>query len=84
MTEGYTLNDILLTVYTIQIIVAPYEIKKKCYLLRSYLVDAGRMFLLMVEQVFLPMEEVSSMHNADTRGTVRERGGQRAEKNFYV
>ena len=30
-----------------------YKIKKECYLLRTCLVDAGRMLLFMVEQVFL-------------------------------
>ena len=37
------------------VIVAPYKIKKECYLLRSCL-DAGKILLFMVEQVFLPME----------------------------
>ena len=36
------------------VIVAPYKIKKECYLLRSCL-DAGKILLFMVEQVFLPM-----------------------------
>ena len=62
----------------------PHKIKKECYLLRSCLVDAGRMLLFMAEQVFLLMGEVWSMHNADTQCTEGERGGQRAEKNFYV
>ena len=53
---------------------APYKIKKECYLLRSCLVDAGRMLLSMVEQVFLPTE-VWLMHSADTQYTVWERGG---------
>ena len=35
-----------------------YKIKKECYLLRSCLVDAGRMLLFMVKQVFLLMGEV--------------------------
>ena len=41
------------------------------------------MLLFILEQVFLPMGEVWSMYNADTQGTLRERGGLRAE-NFYV
>ena len=51
--------------------------------LRSCLVYAGRMLLLMVEQVFLPMGEVWSMPDAKTQCTVGERGGQKAEKNFF-
>ena len=39
-----------------------YKIKKECYLLRSCLVDAGRILLFMVEQVFLTMGEAWSMH----------------------
>ena len=44
----------------------PYKIKKECYLLRSCLVNARRMLLFMVEQVFLPVEEVwlIQIHNA--------------------
>ena len=43
--EGYILNDVLLTVYTIQICryrlvghVTPFKIKKECYLQRVILV----------------------------------------------
>ena len=51
----------------------PYKVKTECYLLRSCLVDARRMLLLMVEQVFLPIEEVWSIqiHSAQEEG---ERG----------
>ena len=38
----------------------------------------------MVEQILLPVGEVWSMPNADTQGTVGEKGGQRVKKNFYV
>ena len=53
--------------------VTPYKIKKERYHLRSCLVDAGRKFLFMVEQVFLLMGEgeVWSVPNADTQCTVR-------------
>ena len=47
---------------------APYKIKKECYLLRSCLGDAKRMFLFMVEQVFLLMRKfggcIMQIHNA--------------------
>ena len=33
----------------------PYKIQKECYLLKSCLGDAGRMLLIMAEQVFLLM-----------------------------
>ena len=63
--------------------VTPYKSKKERYLLRSRLVDARRMLLFMVGQVFLLMGKVWSMHDADTLCTVAgERRGQRAEKNF--
>ena len=55
----------------------PYKMEKECYLLRSCLVDAGRMLLFMVELVFLPMGEVWLIHNADTQCTV---GGERRTK----
>ena len=63
---------------------APYKIKNECYLLRSCLVDAGRMLPFMVEQVFLPMEEAWLIHSTDTQFTVWERGGQRAEKKKFM
>ena len=63
----------------LRVTMAPYKIKKECYLLRSCLVDAGRMLLSMVEQVFLPTE-VWLMHSADTQYTVWERGGWRTKK----
>ena len=48
-------------------------------------VDAGRMWLFIVEQPFLLMRKVWSMHNANIQGTVEgQRGGQGAEKNFYM
>ena len=50
--------------------------------LRSHLLGAGRMFLLMAEQVFPLMGEVWSVYNADTQCRVGEREGQRAEENF--
>ena len=33
--------------------VTPYKIRKECHLLRSCLVDARKMLLFMVEQVFI-------------------------------
>ena len=59
-TEGCTSSDVL-WVYVIQICIivvgymTPYKIQKECYLLKSCLGDAGRMLLIMAEQVFLPM-----------------------------
>ena len=52
----------------------PYKIKKERYLLRSCLVDAGRMLLFTADQVFLLMVEVWLMHDADMQHTV---GGER-------
>ena len=54
----------------------PYKIKKECHLLRSCLVDARRMLLFMVEQVFLPIEEVWSIqiHNAQGEEERRPKG----------
>ena len=46
---------------------APYKIKKKCYLY-SCLADARRMWLF--EQIFLPVGEVWLMHTSDMRCTV--------------
>ena len=47
---------------------APYKIKKEGYLLRSYFVDARKLMLFMVEQVFLLMGSLSQcmihVHNA--------------------
>ena len=51
----------------------PYKIKKECYLLSSCLVGARKMLFFMVEQVFLPMEEVWSKHNAGTQCKVEGR-----------
>ena len=46
---------------------APYKIKKECYLL-SCLVDARRMSLFTVKWVFLPMEKfgrcIMQIHDA--------------------
>lgn len=56
-------------------IVTPYKIKKECYLLKSYLVGARRMLLLMIKQVFLLMERfgrcVMQIHNAQQTGERR-------------
>ena len=40
-------------------------IKKERYLLKSCLVDARKMLLFMVEQVFLLMREIWSVHDVD-------------------
>ena len=61
---------------------APYKINKECYLLRTCLVGAMRMLLLMVEQVFLPMREVCSMHNVGTQHTVRGERRPKGRENF--
>ena len=55
----------------------PYKIKKECFLLRSCHADARRMLFFMVEQVFLLMGEVWSMHNIDIQWPV---GGERRPK----
>ena len=62
----------------------PYKIKEECYLLRSCLVDAGRMLLFMVEQVFLLMGEVWSMHNADTQCMVEGREEAKRQRKFFI
>ena len=38
--------------------VTPYKIQKECYPLKSCLADAGRMLLVMAEQVFLLMGDI--------------------------
>ena len=47
-----------------------YKLKRKCYLLRSCLVGARGMLLLVVECVFVLMGEVWLNHNADTQCSV--------------
>ena len=80
----------LLTVYTIQM--CKYRVvchgdplqDQNCYLLRSCLIDARRMLLFMIEQVFLPLGEVWSMHNIDTQCTVEERVEVKGQRKFFV
>ena len=50
--------------------VVPYKIKKGCYLVKSCLIDTRRMLPLMVEQLFLLVEEIWLMYNTDTKCTV--------------
>ena len=64
--------------------VTPYKIKKECYLLRSCLIDARRMVLFMVKQVFLPMGEVWWMHNADAQCTVQGEGRPKGKEEFFM
>ena len=45
---------------------ASYEIKRECSVLRICLVYPKKMLLVVFEQVFLPMGEVWTLHNADT------------------
>ena len=59
-----------------------YKIKKECCLLKSCLIDAGRMLLFMAEQVFLLTGKVWSMHNADTQCTVRGEGRPKGREEF--
>ena len=59
-----------------------YKLEKKCYLLRSCLVGARRMLLLIVEWIFLLMGEVWLMHNADTQCTVGVDGWPRGREEF--
>ena len=61
-----------------------YKIKEECYLLRNCLVDVGRMLLFMVEQVFLPVGEVWSTHNADTQCTVGGEGKPKGREEFFL
>ena len=63
--------------------VALYKIKKECYLLRSYLVGAGRMLLFMVEVVFHEGEGWS-MYNTDTQCTVCEKRGPKGRQEFFM
>ena len=59
---------------------APYKIKKEGYLLRSYFVDARRLMLFMVEQVFLLRGDGGwVMHDADIQCTVGLRGDRRSK-----
>ena len=50
-------------------VMAPYRIKKECYLWSSCLAGAGRMLLFMAEQVFLLMGEVWRMRDAENRAS---------------
>ena len=59
-----------------------YKPERKCYLLRSCLVGARRMLLLIVEWIFLLMGEVWLMHNADTQCTVGVDGWPRGREEF--
>ena len=90
-TEGYTLNDVLLTVYKIQI--CKYEDVGHCDPLQnlegmlsfkelSYW--SRRMLLFMVEQVFLQMREVWLMHNADTQCTVAGREEAKGKRKMFM
>ena len=63
---------------------APYKIRKECYLLRSCLVDSRRILLFMFEQLFLLMGEVWSMHNADTQCTVEGKEGAKRQRKFFM
>ena len=81
-TEGYTLNDVLLTVCTILIwswwiIITPYKIRKECHTLRSCCVGVGRTLLFMAEQVCLPKgrfgQYIMQIHKA-SRGQREGRG----------
>ena len=59
-----------------------YKMKKEGCLLRSHLDGAGRMLLLMAEQVFLLVGEVWSMQNADTHCAVRGEGRRKGREEF--
>ena len=59
---------------------APYKIKKECYLLRSHLVATRRRLLFVVEQVFLLMGKVWFMHRSDVQCTVERREGTKGQK----
>ena len=66
------------------VIVAPYKIRKECYLLRSCLADAGRMLLFVVGQVFLPKGEVQLMCNADIQCTVGRGKEAKGQKESFM
>lgn len=50
--------------------------------LRSCLVDVKRMLFFMAAQVFLPMERVWLMHNADAQCTVQEEKRPKGQGEF--
>ena len=64
--------------------VAPYKIRKECYLLRSCLADARRMLLFVVGQVFLPKGEVWLMCHADTQCTVGRGKETKGQKEIFL
>ena len=51
---------------------------------KDCLVDAGRILLFMVEQVFLLMGEVWSMHNADTQCSVERGEEAKGQRSVFV
>ena len=63
---------------------ASYKIKMECYLLRNCLVDARRMLLFLIEQVFLLLGEVCSMPNADTQCTVVGKEEAQGQRKFFM
>lgn len=61
---------------------ATYKVEKECCLLQTCLIDAGKMLLFMDDTAFLLMEQVWSMHSADTQSTAAGEKRQRAEKTY--
>ena len=80
-TEGYILNDVLLTFYTIQLWTSWLE---GCYILRCCLVGAKRMLLFMVGWVFLRMGEVWLMHNVDTQYKLEGREEIKGQRKMFM
>ena len=83
------INDILLTIYMVTRSkchhgrsCGPIQ-DQECYLLRSYLVGAGRMLLFMVELVFHEGEGWS-VYNTDTQCTVCGKRGPKGRQEFFM
>ena len=74
-TEGCTLNNVLLTVYTNQIKVSspPLTRSRRNVIFKKLSCDARIILLFMDDQIFLPIGEAWLMHIADTHCTLAER-----------
>ena len=62
--QGCTLNDRLHNPDLSHTVAPTRSQRNECHLVRSCLADTRRIVLFIIEQVFLPMRDVWSTHNA--------------------